>query len=68
LKKSTFVCIYNLNVPIPNNDPKIQEEVLAYPNADKWIEVIKAELDTQYCQETFKLDILPPGRKLVTSK
>jgi hypothetical protein len=29
---------------------------------------MKAELDAQYCQETFKLDILPPGRKPVTCK
>jgi hypothetical protein len=54
LKKSAFVCIHDLNVPILNNDPKI--------------EVMKAELTTQYCQETFKLDILSLRRKPVTCK
>jgi hypothetical protein len=68
LKKSAFVCIHDLNVPIPNNDPKIQEEALACPDADKWIEVMKAKLDAQYYQRTFKLDILPPRRKPVTCK
>jgi hypothetical protein len=42
--------------------------VLAHPDADKWIKVMKAELDPQYHQGTFKLDILLPGRKLVTCK
>jgi hypothetical protein len=41
---------------------------LARPDADKWIEAMKAELNTQYCQGTFKLDILLPGRKPVTCK
>jgi hypothetical protein len=35
-----------MNVPIPNNDAKTREEVLAHPDADKWIEVMKAELHT----------------------
>jgi hypothetical protein len=68
LKKSTFVWVHDLNVPIPNNNPKTREEALACPDADKWIEVMKTELDTQYCQETFKLDILMPERKPVTCK
>jgi hypothetical protein len=68
LKKSIFVCIHNPNGPISNNDPKTQEEVLACPDADKWIKAMKAELDAQYCQRTFKLDILPQGRKPVTCK
>jgi hypothetical protein len=46
LKKFTFIYIHNLNVPIPNNDPKTQEEVLARPDADKWIKTMKAELNT----------------------
>jgi hypothetical protein len=65
LKKSVFVCVYDLNVPIPNNDPKTQKEVLTHSlDVDKWIKV----LDTQYCQGIFKLDILLPGRKLVICK
>jgi hypothetical protein len=44
------------------------EEALARLDADKWIEVIKAELNTQYHHGTFKLDILPSGRKPVTYK
>jgi hypothetical protein len=56
LKKFAFVCVHDLNVPIPNNNLKIQE-VLTHPDADKIIEVMKAELDTQYHQGTFKLDI-----------
>jgi Reverse transcriptase (RNA-dependent DNA polymerase) len=68
LKKSTFICVHNPNVPIPNNNPKTREEVLTRPDADKWIEAMKTELNSQYHQGTFKLDILPPGRKLVTCK
>jgi Reverse transcriptase (RNA-dependent DNA polymerase) len=41
---------------------------LVYLDADKWIEVMKAELDAQYCQGIFKLDILSLGRKPVTCK
>jgi hypothetical protein len=65
LKKSTFICIYDLNVPILNTNPKTREEVLASLDADKWIKVMKAKLDAQYRQGTFKLDILSLRRKLV---
>jgi hypothetical protein len=68
LKKSAFICVHNLNVPIPNNNPKTREEVLTHLNADKWIEAMKAELNAQYCQRTFKLDILLLGRKPVICK
>jgi hypothetical protein len=68
LKKSIFIYIHDSNVLISNTNPKTQKEVLARLNADKWIKVIKAEFDTQYCQVTFKLDILPPGRKSVMCK
>jgi hypothetical protein len=68
LKKSAFVYIHDLNVPILNNNPKTREEALACPDADKWIKVMKAELDAQYHQGTFKLDILLLGRKPVTCK
>jgi hypothetical protein len=50
------------------NLSSLGEEVLACLDADKWIEAIKTELDTQYHQGTFKLDILPLGRKPVTCK
>jgi hypothetical protein len=68
LEEVTFIYIHDPNVPIPNNDPKTREEVLAYSDADKWIEVMKAELNTQYHQGTFKLDILLLGRKSVMCK
>jgi hypothetical protein len=68
LKKSAFICIHDLNIPIPNNDLKTREEALAHQDADKWIKVMKAELNAQYHQGTFKLDILLPGRKSVTCK
>jgi predicted ATP-dependent Lon-type protease len=48
LKKSTFVCSHDSNVPISNTDPKTREKALTRLNADKWIEVMKAELDAQY--------------------
>jgi hypothetical protein len=54
------VCICMcLNVLILNNNPKKQEKALARLDTDKWIEVMKAALDAEYCQGTFKLDILP---------
>jgi Reverse transcriptase (RNA-dependent DNA polymerase) len=68
LKKSIFVCVYDSNVSISNNDSKTREEALARSDADKWIEAMKAELDAQYCQGTFKLDILPSEKKPVTCK
>jgi hypothetical protein len=43
--------------PSPTTIPT-QEEALAHLDADKWIEVMKAELDTQYRLGKFKLDIL----------
>jgi hypothetical protein len=48
LKKSAFICVYDLNVPISNNNPKTREEVLACLDADKWIKAMKAELNAQY--------------------
>jgi hypothetical protein len=42
--------------------------VLTCPDADKWIKVMKTELNTQYHLGTFKLDILLLKRKPVTCK
>jgi hypothetical protein len=67
LKKFAFVCVHNPNIPIPNNNPKTRE-ALTCLDADKWIKVMKAELNAQYCQRIFKLDILLPERKPVTCK
>jgi hypothetical protein len=44
LKKSTYVYIHDLNVPIPNTNPKTREEALTRPDTEKWIEVMKVSL------------------------
>jgi hypothetical protein len=47
--EEVYIYMYpQLEYTIPNNDLKTREEVLTRPDADKWIEAMKAKLHAQY--------------------
>jgi hypothetical protein len=45
----------------PSRDPRTHKEVLSYPEREKWITVMKEELDSLRKHNTYHLAKLPLG-------
>jgi hypothetical protein len=52
----------------PSRDPRIHKEALSYSEREKWIAVMKEELDSLRKHNTYRLAKLPLGRHAVECK
>lgn len=55
-------------VAADNSDPKSFWEAMARPDADKWLEAVKAEMKALIDNGTWERVQLPPDRKAIGSK